>query len=487
MFRLLRYFSLASLACVALITALLAFFYRQVALNDLLETGERHNVALTRALANSLWPEFGSFLTTTTELSDDALRQHAAIDKIRHSLSQSVKGLSVLKIKIYDLHGRTVFSSEAKQIGESKSKNAGFIAARSGIAASEITHRDTFSAFEGVIENRDLISSYIPVRADGADGKIEGVFELYYDVTDLFDKMQRTQNQLVAGVVLLLGVLYGVLFLIVRHAEKIMQRQQLARQRAEQALAEKAQDLTRSNADLEQFAYVASHDLQEPLRMVSSYAQLITRRYKGKLDVDADEYFHFMVDGADRMQALIAALLVYARVGSHGKELQRTDCNAVMERVRRDLKLAIEESGAKLVVEPLPSVAADQAQLGQLFQNLVGNGIKFRNGNTPEIRVSCAAQGDDWLFSVKDNGIGIDPQSGEKVFTIFQRLHSQAEYPGTGIGLAVCKKIVERHGGKIWLESEPGKGSTFHFTLPRAPAVDALANNQNSFEARVEG
>jgi signal transduction histidine kinase len=467
MFRLLRYFSLASLVSVAMITALLAFFYRQVALNDLVETGERHNVALTRALANSLWPEVGSFLASTTKLSDDALRGHTDIGKIRQSLSQSVKGLSVLKIKIYDLNGRTVFSSEAKQIGESKSKNAGFIAARSGIPASEITHRDSFSAFEGVIEDRDLISSYIPVRADGAGGKIEGVFELYYDVTDLFDKMERTQSKLIGGVVLLLGLLYGVLFLIVRHAEKLLQGQEAKRKLAEQALAEKAQDLQRSNSDLEQFAYVASHDLQEPLRMISSYAQLLAKRYKGKMDGDADDYFGFMVDGANRMQALIADLLVYARVDSRAKEKQPTDCNAVLDRVRRDLTMAIQESGAIVTIDPLPTIEADETQLAQLFQNLVGNAIKFRNGNAPEVRVSFEAQANDWLFAVKDNGIGIDPQFRERVFAIFQRLHTQADYSGTGIGLAVCKKIVERHGGKIWLESEVGKGTTFLFTVPR--------------------
>ena len=238
MFRLLRYFSLTSLVSIAIVTALLAFFYRQVALRDLVETGQRHNVALTRALANSLWPQFGPFLSSTAELSDDLLRNHAETVKIRESLSQAVEGLSVLKIKIYDLNGRTVFSSEAKQIGEDKSKNAGFISARSGNVASEFTHRDSFSAFEGVIEDRDLISSYIAVRRDGAGGPIEGVFELYYDVTDLLANMQRTQRHLILGVVILLGLLYGALFLIVRYAEKVMKTQDADRRRAENALAE---------------------------------------------------------------------------------------------------------------------------------------------------------------------------------------------------------------------------------------------------------
>lgn len=250
MFRLLRYYSLTSLISIAIVTALLAFFHRQIALSDLMETGERHNVALTRALANSLWPQFGAFLTSTTELSDDALRNHPDIGKIRESLVQAVNGLSVLKIKIYDVNGRTVFSSEAEQIGENKSKNAGFLSARSGAAASEFTHRDSFSAFEGVVENRDLISSHVPVWSEGAGGRIEGVFELYNDVSDLLVKTKQTGIKLIAGVVLLLALLYGVLYFIVRHAERVMKSQGEERTAAEKALALANQRLEKTLAEM---------------------------------------------------------------------------------------------------------------------------------------------------------------------------------------------------------------------------------------------
>ena len=466
MFKLLRYFSLTSLASIVIVSVLLAVFYRQMAMSDIFASGERHNVALTRVLANSIWPQFGAFLTNPGPLSDDALRHHADTARLRAALAQAVDGLSVLKIKIYDRNGRTVFSSEAKQIGEDKSKNAGYLAARGGVAASEITHRDKFSAFEGVIENRDLISSYIPVRPAGPDGPVVGVFELYYDVTDMLQDLNRAQLRLVGGVVLLFALLYGALFLIVRHAEKLLQRQAAERVAAQQALAVQAQDLARSNADLEQFAYVASHDLQEPLRMVSSYARLLAKRYHGRLDADADEFITFMVDGAGRMQSLIADLLLYSRVNSKPPALQLTDCQQVLAKVHHDLSLAIKESGAELTIAPLPTVTGDPSQLGQLFLNLIGNAIKFRNGTAPKIQVACAAQGAQWCFSVADNGIGINPEFGERVFEIFQRSHTTAEYPGSGIGLAVCKKIVERHGGRIWLESEVGKGSTFSFTLP---------------------
>ncbi len=238
------------------------------------------------------------------------------------------------------------------------------------------------------------------------------------------------------------------------------------RKRAEQALAEKAEELTRSNVELERFASAASHDLQEPLRMIASYTQLLAKRYHGKLDADADEFIGYAVEGATRMQGLVNDLLAYARVGTRGKPFEPTDCSAVLARVISDLRIGIEEGGATVTQEPLPTVAADPSQLGLVFQNLVGNAIKFRGEAPPRVHVSAQRNGGEWVFSVRDNGIGIDPQYFDRLFQIFQRLHARAEYPGTGIGLAICKKVVERHGGRIWIESAPGKGSTFLFTIP---------------------
>lgn len=822
MFKLLRYFSLASLASIVIVALLLGYFYRRAAFGGLLENGERHNVALTQVLANSTRSEINQFLAATRHLTDDAVRGHGATAKLREVLGQAVKGLSVLKIKIYDLNGRTVFSSEAKQIGENKSSNAGFVAARSGIVSSEITHRDTFSAFEGVIEDRDLISSYIPVRTDGANGKVEGVFELYYDVTGLFEKMERAWRQFVASMVVLLGLLYGLLCIIVRYAAKIVKSQhdsqvvaevrlkalrdinvamtstldlksvlsilleqidrilpnyavtirlrnprldtwegvacrnmdaaawhasiaksqssisQLVLERREPVvvadvqngphvanadfmrhnglvsyagvplivndeilgalsfftkeahefsaaevelltllagqaavaihnsqlfeqseaakheltvanrklevsleelsglyaamtpltpgesvtdilqgviaklidatgadaalvrfadresgkfvipvhngfpesfveatqfkgagsavestyrsgvpivaadiasderikgkdqlragfhscaflplkvrgatrgvvhlasrepgyftddksahltaivhqmgiavenremfdqvrgakellestnlkLDQQTRELLRSNAELEQFAYVASHDLQEPLRMVTGYTQLLVKRYRDRLDGDAQEYFRFIVDGAKRMQELIQDLLAYSRVGSRGNPFALADCNEILTRILQGLQIAIRESGAQVTSDSLPTLSGDEGQLGQLLQNLIANGIKYCNGQAPRIHIGCQRQNGHWQFSVADNGIGIDPQYADKIFVIFQRLHTREEYEGSGIGLAICKKIVERHGGKIWLESELGKGSTFYFSMP---------------------
>jgi signal transduction histidine kinase len=501
-----------------------------------------------------------------------------------------------------------------------------------------------------VVENRDLISSYIPIQGGQSGARIEAVFELYQDVTLLLVNIQHTQQLLTSGVIVVLGCLYCVLLFIVRRADKIMKRQEKDRRSAEEALTERAaalersnretrtlheigsiilqslnlktaldeilgkalaiggfdignirlldentqmysmaayrgyrdaanvkshhqkftsgatgkltarmladkrpvieenvqegkglrafkkegvhaavvfpvrteerilgvlqigsraprdfaaedirlleavgnligiavqkaglfdevvkakgkleetvKELARSNVELQQFAYVASHDLQEPLRMITGYTGLLAKRYKGKLDRDADEFIAYAVEGAQRMHALINDLLAYSRIGTRGEEFAPVDCEMVLAQTLLGLQVAIKECGARVTHDPLPTVGGDGIQLGRLFQNLIGNAIKYRNHNEPVVHVGCERRENDWLFAVEDDGIGIDPQYAEKIFVIFQRLHTSEQYRGTGIGLASCRKIVERHGGKIWVESEPGKGSTFYFTLP---------------------
>jgi PAS domain S-box-containing protein len=251
-----------------------------------------------------------------------------------------------------------------------------------------------------------------------------------------------------------------------------LEREVRQRRRAEASLAATVRELERSNQELAQFAYVASHDLQEPLRMVTSYLQLLERRYTEQLDNDAHEFIGYAVGGARHMKELINDLLEYSRVGSRAEPLQPVDLEEVFRRALAHLAPSIEELGARVTRDPLPTALADDSQLEQVFLNLLSNALKFRGPAAPRIHVSARRLDGTWRFSVADNGIGIEAQFFERIFVLFQRLHTREHYPGTGIGLAICKKIVERHGGRIWVESEPGKGTTFHFTLHAADGGD---------------
>ena len=246
------------------------------------------------------------------------------------------------------------------------------------------------------------------------------------------------------------------------------------RKHQETELAHKTRELAQSNAELQQFAYVASHDLQEPLRMVASYTELLGKRYKGKLDQDADEFIGYAADGATRMQRLIRDLLEYSRVGSERKSFEQTDCEVVFQQVLDNLSASVRERHAEVTHDPLPIVHANPTHLTQVFQNLLGNALKFQRDAPARIHVGARALPDGWEFSIRDNGVGIPADQLDRIFSIFQRLHGQSEYPGTGIGLAICKRIVEKYGGQIRVESEPGKGSTFHFTLTNPQEVTEL-------------
>jgi len=273
------------------------------------------------------------------------------------------------------------------------------------------------------------------------------------------------------------------LVLCVRRAlEDTRLRQERAR--GQEQLAHKVEELARSNCDLEQFAYVASHDLQEPLRMVAAYTQLLAERYRGKLDTTADRYIGYAVEGATRMQALLEDLLAFSRIGRNGVIPTPIDTDTAIEEVLRNLAFTLKEHNVTVTRNPLPTILADRFQVVQLFQNLIGNAIKFHSKQAPKVTISAEKQGEEWLFSVFDNGIGIAVEHKEFIFKIFQRLHTRAEYPGNGVGLAICKKIVEHNGGRIWVDSELGHGSNFRFTFPAALAD--RAGKKEDYELSAE-
>ena len=312
-----------------------------------------------------------------------------------------------------------------------------------------------------VLEKKDLLRGPMAAQAG-----LRGAFALPVRMGDkvlgaieFFSREPRNPDKWLLVTTVSIGNLIGQL-MARRQAEAAMRA-------AYQELEHKTRELTRSNEELQQFAYVASHDLQEPLRMISSYTQLLGRRYGDRLDGDAQEFMAFIVDGAARMKQLIEDLLAYSRVGTRGKDFQEVDSGASLARALANLRASQESSGAVITHDAMPRVTADGAQLSQVFQNLIGNAIKFRGEGPPRIHVGAETTGTVWAFTVKDDGIGLDTQYADRIFMMFQRLHNKAEYPGTGIGLAIVKKIVERHGGRIWVESEPGKGATFGFTIAR--------------------
>ncbi len=297
-----------------------------------------------------------------------------------------------------------------------------------------------------------------PVRTE--DGSLQGIVCIAQDITErkqAEEALRKAHDELEIRV--------EERTIELAKANQALQVEIIERKRAEGELKQTMADLARSNAELQEFAYMASHDLQEPLRMVTSYVQLLARRYRGELDADADDFIAYAVDGTSRMQRMINDLLAYSRVGTSGKDFGLTDCAVVLDQTIANLQVAIEESGAVITHDPLPSVTADASQLVQLFQNLISNAIKFRDEEPLHVHVSAERKGDEMVFSIRDNGIGIDPEHIDHVFRTFQRLHSKGEYPGMGIGLAICRRIVERHGGCIWVESQSGKGSTFYFTI----------------------
>jgi len=512
MFKLLRYFSWMSFVTIVLASFLLGALYRHMVVNDLMEAGERKNVALTQAFANSLWPKFAHYVQSTPGLDGDTLRARPETDQFNRSVKELMRDLSVVKVKLYNLDGLNVLSTQASQIGADKSKNPGFLTAKGGGVVSQITHRDTFNAFDETIEDRDVLESYIPIRRRDGDRQIEGVMELYDDVTPLWRRIDVSQRRVTLGVCGILAVLYIFLFLIVRYADRVLRQQhdelqsahnelemrvaertaelmqanvQMTAEIAERIKAEEelqlfANDLERSNRELQDFAYVASHDLQEPLRKIQAFGDRLKAKCGEALSDQGQDYLTRMQNAAGRMQSLITDLLMFSRVATQAKPFVPVDLGHVAREVVSDLEIHIEQVEARVEFGELPTIEADPVQMRQLVQNLVSNALKFHRPDTPLViqieacdfaEATPSPEGTParpaWCqLTVADNGIGFDEKYLDRIFTVFQRLHGRSAYEGTGVGLAVCRKIVERHQGSITAQSRPDHGATFVVTLP---------------------
>lgn len=538
MFKLLRYFCITSLISIVVTAIVLGTFYRHIAVGNLLQMGERNNLALTGALSNALWSEY-ALLASGKAGSGETEHQEAPLAHLHQAVLAHTRGLSIIKIKIYSMNGNTVYSSDPKQIGESKSTNAGFRSAAGGQAASELTHRDTFSAFEQIIEDRDVLSSYIPVRR-GNGGEVAAVFEIYDDVTPLLAEVSRTQKQIVAGLGLVLASLFGILFLIVRHANSILHRQhaesqrhesqlEAARDALEQRVRDRTADLENANAALNeeirerrqteqhlieamriadeasraksQFLANMSHEIRTPLNGVVGMTELM--QIKGTLDSEQKQYVKTIRESTHALIHIVDDILDISKIEAGQLELNIVDYD-LSELVGEVMDLHEPNAREKglAVVRPdcagLPKhVQGDAGRLRQVLNHVIGNAVKFTAEGRIELRVTTEPSdskdrsGRHLLvrFEVSDTGMGVSESAQRRLFQPFvQGDESYARHHGgTGLGLAISRKLLEMMGGAIGVVSHGSQGSTFWFTvcLERAKPL-ALVNPAGPRAGRVD-
>ena len=519
MFRLLRYFSLTSLVLVLLAALALGALYRHIATENLLQLGERNNVALSVALANALRTEFTAVVEVDAGADRDAQRQRIA--QLNTLVLRQTRGLSVAKVKIYNTRGKTVYSSEDKQIGEDKSANRGFVQALGGQPASELTHRDTFSAFEQQIMNRDLLSSYVPVRSE--DGRrVQAVFEIYDDITPLLAQVATTQQRIMGGVALVLAMLYAVLFLLVRHADRILQRQHTeqsrhenelaaARDQLEQRVAERTAELERANRAKSQFLANMSHEIRTPMNAVLGLSELLAASGLSGTQLRHAENIH---SSATSLLGVINDVLDVSRIEAGHLELvtQRFEPLPLLAQVRAMLLPLAENKGLAFetrINAGVPQVLqGDAGRLRQILVNLIGNAIKFTqrgrvdvevhvgngDGNSggnssvaPATRPAGAPRTVVLQIQVKDTGVGISPEQLMTLFKPFVQVDASdtRRHGGSGLGLFIVRELAQRMGGQITAQSLPGVGSIFELTLTfevAAPETAAapLAADRNS-------
>lgn len=469
MFKLSRYFSITSLIAFVGVTILLSFLYPQIILNDLTAIAESKNVAITQAFANSVWPDFATFVTSASELPPDELLNAPEIEQLRQAVLAEMAGLSIVKVKLYDLNGLTVFSTEAAQIGQDKSDNEGFARARAGQTASELTYRETFSAFEETIEDRNVYSSYIPIRPDG--GQIEGVFEVYDDVTPLIERIEASQRTIFLSVTGILALLYAALFLIVRRADKIIQQQHFK-------LTETAAALAKASQAKSEFLSNMSHELRTPLNGVLGYAQILKR--EKNLSAAQSKGLDIIYQSGHHLLTLINDILDLSKIEARKMELYPTEVHleSLLSGIVGIIGMKAEEKHLLFTLEAdelLPvGFLADEKRLRQILLNLLGNAVKFTQQGRVTLKVERLSDERDYgplptstiRFEVSDSGVGMSPEALEKIFLPFEQVgNSQSRAEGTGLGLAITQQLVTLMGSQMKVKSEAGKGSTFCFDL----------------------
>jgi signal transduction histidine kinase len=476
MFKLLRYFTITSLIAFIVVAASLGLYYRRSAVDDLVAIGESRNVSLTQAFSNSIWPDYSDFLTAVpSDFDSQELSNAPTIQALRQEILRVMQDTTVVKVKIYNLDGMTLFSTEAAQIGEDKSANAGFLTARNGGVISELTHRDTFSAFESEIEDRDVLASYIPIRSS-PDASVEGVFELYTDVTPLLVQIETTQRNVILAVALMMSALYIILFFIIRRADTILREQYQERQVAAENLRLAKESAESANRAKTEFISSVSHELKSPMTAVDGYLSLVSSGRVGDLNERQASFIETARDNLDRMNRLVSDLSDISLIETNHVRLDLKPLD-VLETVKETAAVfqnQIDSKQQQLNIEAqkeLPLVQADRLRLVQILSNLIGNANKYTPAGG-SITIGLApvqnGKGQAVQFSIKDTGIGISDEEKEQVFQKFFRSANQeaANIPGTGLGLNLTRQLVNLHQGQIWFESELRKGSTFYFNIP---------------------
>ncbi|MFK7804871.1 MAG: sensor histidine kinase [Anaerolineae bacterium] len=480
--KLLRYFSITSVIAFVFVAIILLFFYRQTALNNLIQNAESKNEALTQLFSNSMWPQFATFIQNSSSLTPEQLASHPDQKGLYQLVVSQMEGLSVVKVKVYDPTGMTVFSTDISQVGVDKSQNKGFLNALSGITTSELTHRDTFSAFEEMIEDRDVISSYVPIYAQGS---IVGVFEVYDDVTPLIDRLQRTQQIIITGVVGILAILYVFLFFIVRKADTTLaaQRMELLQNAADLSLSKanledqvalRTLELTEANKAKDRFLARMSHELRTPLNVIIGYSEMIMED-PSEADSTVVADIQSINSSGQQLLILIESMLDISKIESELLELHYDrvyfDQLVVKIEAYAELQMSLNNNQFIITAVDLPDYfECDELRLHQMLLNLISNAAKFTiNG---DVALKISADDDLINFELSDTGIGIRPEFLPHVFDHFSQAEdtTSRKYDGAGLGLAITKRLCYLMGGEILAESKFGNGATFKLKIPRTPA-----------------